>query len=152
ERPHAALRTLGSEATAGEDGDQCFEHLSMTLVLVDVEDRMQLPPARRPSVRVPVDRDREATFSVDEPRHPTRIEIEHRPDGFLLIVRTGWIFTAHGHILSRGCDVERVPPDTRRFQHIARFSNGLSRLTVIVTAAVYRGLGSELRLAANPSP
>jgi hypothetical protein len=24
--------------------------------------------------------------------------------------------------------------------------------TVIVTAAVYRGLGSELRLAANPSP
>ena len=29
------------------------------------------------------------------------------------------------------------------FQHIARFYNG--QLTVIVTAAVYRGLGSELR-------
>ena len=32
------------------------------------------------------------------------------------------------------------------FQHIARFYNGqLRKLTVIVTAAVYRGLGSELR-------
>src|SRR4051794_22704110 len=45
--------------------------------------------------------------------------------GFLLIVRTGWIFTAHCPILCRGCDTERVPPDTRRFQHIARFNNGL---------------------------
>ena len=33
---------------------------------------------------------------------------------FLLIVRTGWIFTA------RRID-ERVPPDTRSFQHIAEF-------------------------------
>jgi hypothetical protein len=66
------------------------------------------------------------------------------PFGFLLIVRTGRIVTAP---TSR-----RVPPDTRVFQHIARFYNGLEIPTVIVTAAVYRGLGSELRLAANPSP
>ena len=66
------------------------------------------------------------------------------PDGFLLIVRTGRIVTAS---FSR-----RVPPDTRVFQHTARFNNGQWKLTVIVTAAVYRGLGSELRLAANPSP
>jgi hypothetical protein len=74
----------------------------MALVLRDVEHRMELPSARRSSVRVAVDRDREASFSVDEPRHPARIEIEHRPDGFLLIVRTGWIFTAHRHAPSEG--------------------------------------------------
>jgi hypothetical protein len=40
----------------------------------------------------------------------------------------------------------RVPPDTRTFQHIAKFYYGhLVNSTVIVTAAVYRGLGSELR-------
>jgi hypothetical protein len=41
------------------------------------------------------------------------------------------------------------------FQHIARFYNGhrqVARITVIVTAAVYRGFGSKLRLAANLSP
>jgi len=41
------------------------------------------------------------------------------------------------------------------FQHIARFRNGHSQAagtTVIVTAAVYRGFGSKLRLAANLSP
>ena len=69
------------------------------------------------------------------------------PCGFLLIVRTGRIVTA-SHIDKE----KRVPPDTRVFQHIARFYNGLEIPTVIVTAAVYRGLGSELRLAANPSP
>jgi hypothetical protein len=31
------------------------------------------------------------------------------------------------------------------FQHTAEFNNGLENPTVIVTAAVYRGLGSELR-------
>ena len=68
---------------------------------------------------------------------------------FLLIVRTGWIFTAHRHILCRGCDTERVPPDTRVSQHTARFYNGLEIPTVIVTAAVYRGLDSELRSRRN---
>jgi len=39
------------------------------------------------------------------------------PFGFLLIVRTGQIFTA------RLID-ERVLPDSRMFQHIAKFKNG----------------------------
>ena len=65
--------------------------------------------------------------------------------GFLLIVRTGRIFTAHAsHPTMQGV-TRRVPPDTRMFQHIARFCNSQWYLTVIVTAAVYRGLGSELR-------
>ena len=44
-----------------------------------------------------------------------RRALRRRP--FLLIVRTGRIVTAHR-------EDERVPPDTRRFQHIARFCNG----------------------------
>ena len=44
--------------------------------------------------------------------------------GFLLIVRTGRIVTAHrAHPRSRG-DTGRVPPDTRMFQHTAKFYNG----------------------------
>ena len=58
-----------------------------------------------------------------------------------------------------------VPPDTRVFQHLASCTQRVTALrgntqarlgfihlrTVIVTADVYRGLVSELRLAANPS-
>ena len=67
----------------------------MPRVLVDVEDRVKLPAASRPGVRVPVDGDGETTLSIDKPGHPTRIELEHRPSGFLLIVRTGRIVTVH---------------------------------------------------------
>ncbi len=38
---------------------------------------------------------------------------------FLLIVRTGRIFTAHASLSHEGVTCERVPPDTRSFQHIA---------------------------------
>jgi hypothetical protein len=39
-----------------------------------------------------------------------------------------------------------VPMDTRMFQHIAEFYKGLEAFpTLIVRAAVYRGLGSGLR-------
>jgi hypothetical protein len=37
-----------------------------------------------------------------------------RFESFLLIVCTGWIFTAHIY--------ERVPPDTQMFQHIAKYA------------------------------
>jgi hypothetical protein len=68
---------------------------------------------------------------------------------FLLIVRTGRIVTAHRSTLRRGCDNERVPPDSRGFQHLARFLSRelpLEGRNVWFTAAVYWGLGSELRL------
>jgi hypothetical protein len=68
---------------------------------------------------------------------------------FLLIVRTGWIVTVHSQTLRRGCDsYGRVPPDTRSFQHIAELlSRGLllEGRNSVFTAAVYRGLVSELR-------
>ena len=63
---------------------------------------------------VPTDGYVERAFSVDIARN-----VGIQP--FLLIVRTGWIFTAHRHTQSEGCDNERVPPDTRSFQHIAEF-------------------------------
>ena len=50
--------------------------------------------------------------------------------------------------LFRGCDHKRVLPDTRGFQHIAGLLSGelpLQGRNWILTAAVYRGLGSELR-------
>ena len=113
------------------------------------------------ATRVAHHRDREAAFAVDEADDPLLdhlafpADCPHRTD-----------FHCPRRTLSRGCDTyERVPPDTRGFQHIASCTqfvtalrgNSLARevyylRTVIVTAAVYRGLGSELRLAANPSP
>ena len=45
-------------------------------VLVHLEDGVELPSAASPHVRIPVDRDGEATFSVDEPDDPARIELE----------------------------------------------------------------------------
>jgi len=76
----------------------------MSNVLVHVEGGMELPTTGGPSVRVPVDRDGEATFSVDEAGHPARIELERRACGFLLIVRTGRIVTAHAVTLAEGYD------------------------------------------------
>jgi hypothetical protein len=66
-------------------------------MLVDVKDRVKLPPACRGCVDVPVNGHRETAFAVDEPNDPERIELEYRrSSGFLLIVRTGRIFTTHG--------------------------------------------------------
>jgi hypothetical protein len=62
---------------------------------------------------------------------------------FLLIVRTGRIVTAttrDGKSLDRA-----VPPDTRSFQHMARFIYVTTTVNLIVTAAVYRGFDQELR-------
>ena len=53
--------------------------------------------------------------------------------------------------------VERWTSTSRLYEEFPAYSSVLLRLamnlrTVIVTAAVHRGFGSELRLAANPSP
>jgi hypothetical protein len=50
-------------------------------------------------------RDAEAAFTVYEPNNPLGIEHDLRNGSFLLIVRTGRIFTAHGAILRKGCDM-----------------------------------------------
>ena len=107
-----------------------------------------------PAARVAYYRDRETALAVDEADSPLL-----DPWPFLLIVRTGRILTLHRSTLLKRCDSEGVPPDTRSFQQIAsctrrvaaprgspRARPRISYLrTVIVTAAVYRGLGSELR-------
>jgi hypothetical protein len=101
-RTHVAPGSLGADMSAPEHWTQALEHFSIPLVLIDVEDGVQLPPACRSCVCVPVYRHRKATLSIDESYDSTRIEIEHRPDGFLLIVRTGRIFTAHALTLRTG--------------------------------------------------
>jgi hypothetical protein len=67
----------------------------MAHVLVDVKDRMELPPSRLPNIRIPVNRDGETTFPVYKSDNPVRIELKPRPCSFLLIVPTRHIFTAH---------------------------------------------------------
>ena len=106
-RQHAASGALGADPSATENGCERFEHSSMPLMLVDVEDRVQLPtPSRTRVLRIPVDGDGETSLAVDESDDPARIELEPRLDGFLLIVRTGRIVTTHGPTLRGGCDSE----------------------------------------------
>ena len=99
-------------------------------------------------------RDREAAFTIGEAGYPLRDSWS-----FLLIVRTGRIVTAHDRTLLLGCDMNEYRRILRVFQHIAvctqphRCGEGQQPWcktrgylrTVIVTAAVYRGLDSELR-------
>ena len=74
-------------------------------------------PSRHASVAV--DRDREAAFAVDEADDPLRSSIDlafpadcpHRTDCHCSCVAP----------YEEGVTCERVPPDTRSFQHIARF-------------------------------
>jgi len=79
--------------TAAEAADDEVENLTPFAVLADAELRYQLPAG--PGACVPTDRYVKRTFSIDETRN-----ICIQP--FLLIVRTGWIFTAHALTLRRG--------------------------------------------------
>ena len=90
----------------------------MRVVLIHLEDRLHLPVAGRADVRIAMDAHTEAALAVHKADDPLRIELEWL-GGFLLIIRTGRIVTAHSHTLWRGCDDERVPPDARCFQHLA---------------------------------
>ena len=69
------------------------EDLSPFDVLADSELGNQLPAGS--GAIVPTDRYVKRTFSIDETR-----DVRIQP--FLLIVRTGWIFTAHALNLRRG--------------------------------------------------
>ena len=73
------------------------------------------------------------------------------PRGLFVLVRTDGIFTANA--LSPSPLLRQCPHDysIRAGQNLPDKEFRYLR-TVIVTAAVYRGLSSELRLAANPSP
>src|ERR687887_1238931 len=128
--------------------------------LGDRELVLDLPAEEAPGISH--DRDREAALAVNEPDDPL---LDAWP--FLLIVRTGRIVTVHAVTLQRGRD-RQYRQIHRSFQHIADCTSTRRRVegqhlghvpgfylsTVIVTAAVYWRLGSELRPAsrANPSP
>ena len=83
---------LTNLTAAKATGDE-IEDLTPFTVLAYAELRYQLPTG--PGACVPTDCYVERTFSIDETRN-----IRIQP--FLLIVRTGWIFTVHAHSLRRG--------------------------------------------------
>ena len=78
----------------------------MVLVLVDVEHRLQLPPSMSMHHRISMHRNREAAFAVHKSNNPVGIEHDARTGSFLLIVRTGRIFTTHVDTLRNGCDMD----------------------------------------------
>src|SRR5205085_6147460 len=90
--------------------------------------------------------DREAAFSVYKTNNPAV-----KDQSFLLIVRTQHIVT----ILSGGSVGYSEFPANGRMHSSPLLTSGATKgylRTVIVTAAVYRSFGCELRLAANPLP
>ena len=100
------------DPSAAESALEEVEDLSPHRILADMELGHELETS--PSARVPLDRYMKRAFAIDEAS-----EVSIQP--FLLIVRTDRIVTVHRHNLRRGCDSERVPSDTRSFQHIAEF-------------------------------
>jgi hypothetical protein len=95
-----------ANSPAAEGRNHRFEYLSMVLMLVDLEDRLELPTPVPVHHRTSMYRDREATFTIHKSNNPVWIEHLARTGSFLLIVRTGWIFTAHIQTLRRGCDMD----------------------------------------------
>ena len=100
---------------------------------------------------LPQERDREASFSVDEPDHPT----SKLGQPFLLIVRTRHVVT----IVNRPSDGTMSSAGYSEFPAYGQMRTDLLPdrgaamylRTVIVTAAVYWGLDSKLRPKANLS-
>ena len=110
------VTTILDHRTTAELLEEEIDHSSGDCGLGHRELMLDLPAES--TTRVPNHRDREAAFTVDKADDPL---LNTWP--FLLIVRTGWIVTAPGPY----DHWERVPPDTRVFQHIVRFYNGQSR-------------------------
>ena len=88
-----ARSVIRSDPPAAQPAADEVEDLTPFGVLADMELRDQLPTG--PGTAVPTDRYVERTFSIDETR-----DVRIQP--FLLIVRTGWIVTAHECTLKTG--------------------------------------------------
>ena len=105
--------------------------------------------ASAPSAGLADETDREATFSVYKTNNPALL-----PQPFLLVFRTARIVTAHHR------SVGRVPDGYSGFPAYSRMQSTLLPVwwatiylrTVIVTAAVYRGLALVLRAEALTPP
>src|SRR5207237_1764662 len=107
-----AWSMLPDDVPAPEHLKEVLERRPRRRGLGDGELVLDLPAEPTPGVGH--HRDREASFAVDETDDPL---LSTWP--FLLIDRTGQIFTAHRHIVPEGYDSERVLTDTRCFQHLA---------------------------------
>ena len=79
----------------------------MITVLVDVKDRLELPTTMPVHHRRTMHRDGETTFAIHESNDPIGIEHGTRTRSFLLIVRTGRIFTFHVTISTKRCDMNK---------------------------------------------
>ena len=86
--PVVVVATIGRHASASEERLQVLENRDTPNSLHDDELGLNLPTQAR--LRVPEDRNTEASFAVDEADDPL---LESRP--FLLIARTRRIVTAH---------------------------------------------------------
>ena len=102
---------IDRHGTASEELLQITQYVRAPSSLNHNELRLDLPT--EPRRAIPEDRDREASFAVDEADDPL---LESRP--FLLIARTRRIVTAHASV-SRSLMTVLVPRDTRVFQQIA---------------------------------
>jgi hypothetical protein len=159
------IAPIDGYAAATEIALQPFQNISTSSGLDDREFRLYLPPERRLSVSK--DGTAETALPIYEAGNPPTV-----PESFLLIFRTQCIVTAaHTSTLQLSCNDDnerRVALGYSVFPAFGRLLSTLSPMwratplcllrdipylrTVIVTAAVYRGLGSELRPKANPSP
>jgi hypothetical protein len=146
------LWALGTDIPASEVRAKRFEHITMIRVLVNVKNSLDLPSPVSVHEVAAMHRYREAALPVYETSDPIGIELDTRQWGFLLIVRTGQIFTEHAKPYAEGV----TWTSTAGYSDVPAYSEVYLRpswnSTVIVTAAVYRGLGSGLRPKANPSP
>jgi hypothetical protein len=87
-----------SYSTDAEHAHESFEHPPVAPVLRHLKCWDDLYASSPPHMWISVDRDREATFSVDEPAYPLGMEfdaLQLATSGFLLIVPTGRVITAH---------------------------------------------------------
>jgi hypothetical protein len=101
-----ARRTLVIHVSTPEMDAETFQQLTLVRVLGHLERGSELPPPRASGIsRIDVDGYRKAAFAIDEPDDPARIELLRRDFGFLLIVRTGRVFTFHEQGISRATDM-----------------------------------------------
>jgi hypothetical protein len=91
------VTVIATDLSAPEEPLHSMQNIGALLALDHRERRLNLPACTARAI--PEDRNAEAAFAVDEADDPLR---ETWP--FLLIVRTGRIFTTHVHTLRNRCN------------------------------------------------
>jgi hypothetical protein len=111
------MPAVGIHLAAAKKLNHRIQDVPTRCTLDNGEGRLDLPAQSHRGTSK--DGNAETAFTVYKTHQPFLAE-----ESFLLIVRTGWIFTADIFTLKNGCDIYgRVPPDTRGFQHMADCSS-----------------------------